>query len=358
MTELGAYAITFLLALSLALVVTPLMIYLGRRFQIVTKITPRRINEGDARSLSKMGGGTLFISFVVTVLLAQHLAIPRFDPNEPTRLTGLIIGCVIIYLVGLLDDKFELSSGPLLLAQVVVAGVAIHFDIFIEGFNNPLSGQPTDPWPFAITVLLTLFWIIGMINTVNFLDGLDGLAHGVVLIAAIVLFINSAFVLDPPQKSVSLLPLALMGSTLGFLFYNFYPSRIFAGGGAYLLGYIIACLSIIGGAKMATVLMVMALPIADTAWQIITRLRGGRSPFKGDRGHIHHRLLDMGFSQRQIVLGYYTFCSFFGTLTLILESRSFKLISMLAMIGIIVIGFVVVWNLYNQRMQQDHSKAQ
>ena len=164
-----------------------------------------------------------------------------------------------------------------------------------------------------------------------------------VFIAAAVLFINSAFVLDPPQTSVSLLPLALMGSTLGFLLFNFYPARIFAGGGAYLLGYIIGCLSIIGGAKMATVLMVMALPIMDSAWQIINRLIAGHSPFKGDRGHIHHRLMDLGFSQRQIVLGYYAFCAFFGTLTLILESRSFKLISLLIMLLIIAAGFVVVW---------------
>jgi UDP-GlcNAc:undecaprenyl-phosphate GlcNAc-1-phosphate transferase len=158
-----------------------------------------------------------------------------------------------------------------------------------------------------------------------------------------VLFINSAFVLVPAQKSVSLLPLALMGSTLGFLLFNFYPARIFAGGGAYLLGFIIACLSIIGGAKMATVLMVMALPIMDTAWQIINRLLMRRSPLHGDRGHIHHRLLDMGFSQRQIVLGYYLFCAFSGTLTLILESRSFKLVSMLIMLAIIAAGFGVVW---------------
>ena len=247
----------------------------------------------------------------------------------------------------------------LLVGQVAAALVAIHFEIFIEGFNNPISGGQTTPWPFVITVGLTLFWIIGMINTVNFLDGLDGLSYGVVFIAATVLFINSAFVLVPPQKSVSLLPLALMGSTLGFLLFNFYPARIFAGGGAYLLGYIIACLSIIGGAKMATVLMVMALPIMDTAWQIVNRLLMRRSPLKGDRGHIHHRLLDMGYSQRQIVLGYYLFCAFFGTLTLVLESRSFKLVSMLIMLAIIAAGFGIVW--WHTERRQDiaaHEQSQ
>lgn len=343
MAEWSAYAITFLLALGSAVAITPVMIHLGRRLGIVSRVTPRRINEGDARSLSKLGGGTLFISFTLTVLLAQLLDVPRFDPNEPTRLIGLILGSCVIFVVGFLDDRSELSALPLLAAQFAAAAIAVHFDIFIEGFNNPISGTMTPEWPFAVTVILTLFWIMGMMNTVNFLDGLDGLSSGVVLIAALVLFINSAFVLDPPQKSVSLLPLALVGSTLGFLLFNFYPSRIFAGGGAYLLGYIIGCLSIIGGAKMATVLMVMALPIMDTAWQIINRLMAGHSPFKGDRGHIHHRLMDLGFSQRQIVLGYYAFCAFFGTLTLVLESRSFKLISLLIMLLIIAAGFVVVW---------------
>jgi UDP-GlcNAc:undecaprenyl-phosphate/decaprenyl-phosphate GlcNAc-1-phosphate transferase len=343
MTEWSAFAITFFLALGTAILVTPVMIVLGKRFGIVSRVTARRVNEGDTRSLSKLGGGTLFVSFVLTVLLAQLLNIPRFDPNEPNRLVGLLLGSCLIFIVGFLDDRKELSALPLLGAQFVAAAIAIHFEIFIEGFNNPFSGVMTAEWPFAFTVILTLFWIMGMMNTVNFLDGLDGLASGVVFIAAVVLFVNSAFVLDPPQMSVSLLPLALMGSALGFLLFNFYPARIFAGGGAYLLGYIIGCLSIIGGAKMATVLMVMALPIMDSAWQIINRLLAGHSPFKGDRGHIHHRLMDLGFSQRQIVLGYYAFCAFFGTLTLVLESRSFKLISLLVMLLIIAAGFVVVW---------------
>ncbi len=343
LTELSALTITFLLAMGLAVSVTPVMMLVGRRLGIVTRVTERRTNEGDTRALSRLGGGTLFFSFTLTVLLAQLLDIPRFDPNEVTRLTGLLLGCAVIGVFGALDDWVELPPVVLLVGQVTAALIAIHFEIFIEGFNNPLSGGQTAPWPFALTVGLTLCWIVGMINTVNFLDGLDGLSHGVVFIAAVVLFINSAFVLVPAQKSVSLLPLALMGSTLGFLLFNFYPARIFAGGGAYLLGFIIACLSIIGGAKMATVLMVMALPIMDAAWQIINRLMMGRSPLQGDRGHIHHRLLDLGFSQRQIVLGYYLFCAFFGTLTLVLESRSFKLISMLIMLSIIAAGFGVVW---------------
>jgi UDP-GlcNAc:undecaprenyl-phosphate/decaprenyl-phosphate GlcNAc-1-phosphate transferase len=352
LTEQIALVMTFLLALGIAIVTTPAMIWLGRKWGIVTKVTPRRINEGDRRQLSKLGGGTLFISFTVTVLLAQLLDVPRFDPNEPNRLIGLLLGAVVIFVMGIIDDLRELKALPLLVGQVVAALIAIHFDIFIERFNNPLTGGPTDPWPMAFTLALSLFWIVGMINTVNWLDGLDGLSFGVVFIAATVLFINSAVILSPPQKSVSLLPLALMGATLGFLLFNFYPSRIFAGGGAYLLGYLIACLSIIGGAKMATVLMVMALPIMDTAWQIFNRIRRGRSPLKGDRGHLHHRLLDLGFSQRQIVLSYYAFCAFFGTLTLVVESRVFKLVSLVLLLALVSLALLIVW----QRMQRQRSE--
>jgi UDP-GlcNAc:undecaprenyl-phosphate GlcNAc-1-phosphate transferase len=179
-----------------------------------------------------------------------------------------------------------------------------------------------------------------MMNTVNWLDGLDGLAAGVALIAGTLLFINSAFEVHPPQTSVSLLPLALMGTSLGFLLYNFYPARIFMGGGASLLGFILGALSIIGGAKMAVILLVMGLPLLDAVWQVVNRVRRGKSPFSGDRGHVHFRLLDIGFSQRQIVLIYYGFCAFFGALTLIFESQLYKFIAFGVMALLVIAGFV------------------
>jgi UDP-GlcNAc:undecaprenyl-phosphate GlcNAc-1-phosphate transferase len=186
-----------------------------------------------------------------------------------------------------------------------------------------------------------VIWLVGMTNTVNWLDGLDGLAAGVTAIAAVVLFINAAYRLNPPQESVALLPLALLGATLGFLPYNFFPARLFIGGSAHWLGFTLGALSIIGGAKMAAVLLVMGGPILDVAWQIISRIRRGRNPTVGDRGHLHFRLQDMGISQRKIVLAYYGFCAFFGVLTLAISSRMFKLIAMGVMVAIVV--GVLVW---------------
>lgn len=349
MTVTSAYLLVFALAFSLALVCVPFASRLARRLGVVAKAGGRRMSEGDLRGVPKLGGIVIYISFIVAVLAAQALPVPRQDPYEIIRLTGLILGTTIMFIVSTLDDLLDLKPFWQFLGQFVAAGVAIAFQIFIEFFNNPLTGQQTDPWPFAVTVVLTLLWIVGMTNTVNFLDGLDGLASGVALIAGTMLFINSAFQVTPPQTSVSLLPLALMGTSLAFLLSNFYPARIFLGGGAYLLGYILAALSIIGGAKMATILLVMGLPVLDAVWQAVNRVAHGKSPFFGDRGHIHFRLADMGFTQRQIVTIYYFFCAFFGILTLVIESQLYKFIAFGVMVLLVVIAFVVLLRIERRR---------
>lgn len=349
-----AFVIVFALALSISLAVTPLALYLGQRFQIVSIPGGRRQNEGDMRRVSKLGGLALFSSFTIAVIVAQFLPVPRFDPYEIIRLIGLLLGGLVIFVVGLLDDIFDFKPLPQFLGQFLAAALAITFQIFIEYFNNPLTGQETEPWPFLVTVTLSLFWLVGMMNTVNFLDGLDGLAIGVAFIAGAMLFINSAFRVQPPQTSVSLLPLALMGASLGFLLYNFYPAQIFMGGGAVYLGYLLGTLSIIGGAKMATILLVMGLPLLDVVWQAVNRMVRGRSPFEGDRGHVHFRLLDMGFSQRQIVFIYYFFCTFFGLLTLVADSQIFKFVALGVMIALVLIGFLL---LARSRRQIDSSAS-
>ncbi len=342
MAAASAFIIVFGLALGLSIALTPLAILLGRRYGIVAVAGGRRQAEGDKRGVSKLGGLVLFTSFAVAALAAQLLPVPRMDPYEVIRLSGLLIGAVIVFVVGLLDDILQFGALPQFLGQFAATAVAIIFQIFIEYVNNPLSGQQTEPWPYIVTVALTFFWMVGMMNTVNWLDGLDGLAAGVAFIAGTMLFINSAFRVEPQQTSVSLLHLALMGSSLGFLLYNFYPARIFMGGGAMLLGYLLGALSIIGGAKMATILLVMGLPLMDVAWQVLNRVRQGRSPFEGDRGHVHFRLIDLGFTQRQIVLVYYLFCAFFGILTLVIESQFYKFIALAVMLALVVVGFMIV----------------
>jgi UDP-GlcNAc:undecaprenyl-phosphate GlcNAc-1-phosphate transferase len=350
-TEL-LYILIFALAASVTLALTPAAMWLGHRFGVTTRPGGRRMLEGDQKRVSKLGGLALFGGFTVAVLAAQVLPVPRLDPNESTRLFGLLLGGTIIFAFGVLDDIYEFGPWPQFLGQTLAAGVAILCLIFIEYVNNPFTGQQTDTFPYLVTVSITFFWLVFMMNSMNFLDGLDGLAGGVTLIAGAMLFINSAYRVTPPQESVSFLPVALMGTCAAWLFFNFYPARIFMGGGAQYLGFTLGALSIIGGAKMGTILLVLGLPLIDVVWQALDRLRHGRNPFRGDRGHLHFRLLDMGFTQRQIVLGYYAFCLCFGALTLVTSSQLFKFIALTVLGLIVVVTFAVL-----TRARQSSSKA-
>jgi UDP-GlcNAc:undecaprenyl-phosphate/decaprenyl-phosphate GlcNAc-1-phosphate transferase len=333
------FLITFIAGLGATLALTPLAIWLGRRYRIEAVPGGRRKHTGR---ISKLGAVPVFVGFVFAVVVAQTLPVARFDPKEVIRLIGLLGGGAVIFVVGLLDDMFELSPLQQGIGQILAAGVAVFFQIFIETVNNPLTGVRTEPWPYFITITLSMAWLGITMNTVNFLDGLDGLAAGVAFIASVMLFIHGAYVLQPAQISVSLLPLALCGVTLGYLFFNFYPARIFLGGGAPLLGFFLGALSIIGGAKMATILMVLGLPLMDFAWQVLRRIRQGRNPMTGDRGHLHFRLYDTGYDQRLIVSAYYLFCAFFGVLTLTIASAAFKFAAMGVMVTLLIGGFAIV----------------
>lgn len=355
-STLFAFIIVFALALGVSIALIPFASYIGKRYGITTKPDARRQSEADHRRVSRLGGVAIYGGFTVAAIAAQFLPIPRQDPYEIIRLVGLLLGGTGIFIFGVLDDIFDFKSLPQFMGQFFVAAIAVIFQIFIQYVSNPFTGQQTDVFPHIVTVTLTFFWIVGMINTMNWLDGLDGLASGVSVIAGLMLFINSAFRVEPAQTSVSLLHLALVGSSLGFLLYNFYPARIIMGGGAAYLGFQLAALSIIGGAKIATILLVMGLPLVDAVWQVFNRARQGKNPFSGDRGHLHFRLLSIGFTQKQIVLGYYYFCAFFGVLALIIESELYKLIAMGVMMVLVIIGLLIVTRIDERKIALENQK--
>ena len=333
------YLLTFSLAFVLALLLTPLARRLGLRLRIADAPGGRRRHAG---TVSRLGGLPLFVSFTAAVLAAQTMSVPSYDPQEPIRLAGLLVGGALVFAYGLIDDRFDLKPAWQFVAQFAVSFVAIATLIIIERFNNPFAGQPAErlitlePWAY---IPLTVFWMMGMMNTVNWLDGLDGLAAGVAAIFSAILFvamIRTTPDQPQPQLSIALLPTALLGATLGFLPFNFHPARIFLGSGALFLGYVLGSLSIIGGAKVATVLLILAVPILDVAWLILSRVRQGRSPMQGGRDHLHFRLLDLGLSSGTIVGLYCGVSALFGALALVIEGQAAKIIALLA-VGIVVL---------------------
>lgn len=346
------FLLTLLFAFTLAFALTPLAGWLGKRWNLIDQPGGRRRHRGI---VPRTGGIALFGAFFVTVLLITLLpeVLPtrlttwfpvRNDPNELTRLAALLIGSVYCVVFGLLDDKFNFRSGPQYLIQFGAALIGFAGLIFIKHVNNPFGGGflfGPDGFPWWIVFPLTVFWFMGMMNTINFLDGASGLVTGVTAVLSAVLAAHMIFKAAPPQWSVALLPLALMGAALGFLPRNF-AGRIFMGSsGSYFLGFAIAALGIIGGARLATVMMVVGLPALEVAWLMFTRWRHGQSPGQGGRDHLHFRLQDMGIPERPLVVGYWLFCAAFGALTLLIDSRIEKLVALIVL-TLIALG-VFLW---------------
>ena len=327
MPFLLVFATSFILALGL----TPVSARIGRRVGMVDKPGGRRAHAG---TVPRTGGIALFGGFIAGAALIFTFWRP-INPDDVRRLTAVIVGTIFVFLFGLWDDRRELAAWPQLVAQSLAALIAVAGTVFIERFTNPFTNQLVvipDIVPFfgwGVVIAITVFWVMGMMNTVNWLDGLDGLATGVGLIAAAMFAVHSYRL---GQLEIALFPTALAGACLGFLPFNFYPARVFLGtAGAMVLGYALATLSILAPARIATALLVLVVPIVDTAWLIASRWRRGTSPTQAGRDHLHYRLLDLGLSPRQIVLLYYVLCLFFGGMALLAPSRLFKLVALLVL---------------------------
>lgn len=344
------YLVIFGASLLTAVIVIPIAIKLSHRLGIVARPGGRRKHAGI---VPKLGG----VPLIFALMVAWSVIFFQFSPlrSEQKLLTGIILGSIIMVIGGLIDDKFDLPPRAQTIIHLIGALVAIRFDVFIEVFTSPatllpfwqivpmrwlVSIQGTQVWMIRpLAIIFTLFWVVGMINAVNWLDGLDGLAAGVGAIAALVFAWHSY---TWQNFTIAAFPLALAGALLGFLFFNFAPARIYLGSaGAYLLGYQLATLSIVSPAKVMTALLVLALPILDVAWRIIDRVRQGRNPFEGDRGHLHFILVDKGLPVQQIVLGYYVITIIFGVVVLWLPSPGLKIVTMIGL-TLAIIFFLIV----------------
>ena len=315
----------FLVSALLSLVGTPLVVRVAVRLGFVDQPNHRRVN---ARPVPRGGGIAVALAFLLVatvIVVANEQADLVPDPNRPetTTFLAVMLGGAIAMLLGLLDDALQLRARWQLLTQLAVAAVPVASGVMPAFLNNPV-GPGTIPLGTAAAAGFTVVWILGMINSINFIDGLDGLSSGIALIASVTLGIISftTAVGVTGQPMVGILCFVLAGALLGFLRWNFHPAKIFIGTtGVMFVGYMLAILAILGAAKVAVALLVLGVPIIDTFWIIVRRLVTGHSPFTPDRGHIHHRLLDLGLSHAQTVIVIYGICLVLAALSILLSGN-------------------------------------
>jgi UDP-GlcNAc:undecaprenyl-phosphate/decaprenyl-phosphate GlcNAc-1-phosphate transferase len=329
------YAAAFVIAGGVSALATPLVVRLALRLGIVD-------NEGDDRRMHalpkpRVGGIAVFFGFafaLFTVLGVAQVspfgllrAADQFDAIH--KLVGLLFGGLLILGVGIWDDVMHMRPRNKLVAQVVVALISMLYGFVIPGITVPFDHNPGTNWvdfPLWLGVPLTLLWYVGMMNAINFLDGLDGLLAGVAAISSLFLFVIAVLHANPV---VALIVASLTGAALGFLPYNFNPARIILGdAGSLFIGYVFATVSIIGASKTAIAisvvvpLLVLALPVLDTAAAIVRRARSGKRISEGDREHFHHQLIfRFGLNVRQAVLLLYAVCFVLGAVALAFSSE-------------------------------------
>ena len=307
--------LAFMIALGMALIITPGVIAFARRTGALDKPDARKVH---ARPIPRIGGIGIYAAFMVSILV--QLLFVDLTPEYMMSLIGLMVGGTIVVAIGIIDDYCDLPAKVKLLGQIIAAAVlVVAFDVRIDFVTDPLGDFIYLEW-FAIPA--TIFWVVGLTNTVNLIDGLDGLAAGVSSIAAITIFLVA---MEEGIPFVAMLTAALAGAAVGFLYYNFNPARIFMGDtGSMFLGFMLAGISVVGAVKSAATIalivpiLALGLPILDTTFAIVRRARNHRPIFKPDKGHLHHRLLAHGFTQKQAVLLMYVVSGLFGLCALAL----------------------------------------
>jgi len=294
--------------------------------------------------IARIGGLAIFFGFMSGVLLFSDI---------DRELRGILFGSVIIVVMAMIDDLINLKAWIKLIVQIVAALVAIWHGVVIEVISNP-NIFSSNPWLVlgAFSIPVTVIWIVAITNSVNYIDGLDGLAVGVSSISSITMLVIAILVSEP---NVAVVMAALAGGCIGFMPYNLNPAKIFMGDtGALFIGYILATISIQGLFKFYAIMsfavpfLILALPIFDFVFAFFRRLLAGKNPMAADRGHVHHRLIDMGLNQKQAVAIMYVLSGILG-LTAVVLTASGELRAMLLIIGIIIVGGLSVKTYFSYR---------
>ena len=315
LSVVGTALAALLLAAIVALIATPVVKSLA--FKIGAVDVPKDNRRMHKHPIPRMGGLAIFFGFMLSVLIFLPL-------NEQLR--GMLLGSVIIVILGIFDDIYALPAKPKFLVQILAALVAVMAGNKVEFLSNPNIFSSNPYWELGIlSIPFSVLWIVAITNAVNLIDGLDGLACGVSTISSMTLLVI-ALVVSEPQ--IAILMGALAGACIGFLPYNLNPAKIFMGDtGSTFLGYILAVVSINGLFKFAAIIsfavpfLLLGLPIFDTCFAILRRISKGQSPMTADRGHIHHRLIDMGLTQKQAVAVLYVVSAILGLSAVVLTTN-------------------------------------
>jgi len=317
------YFLAFLFALLGTAVFTPVSMLLAKKFDVLDYPRARKVHR---QPLPRWGGIGLYAGFFSAMALLYLLA-PSFKTllgygsgELLKQFTGIIFGGSLVFILGLVDDKKSVLAPVKFCVQIIAAYIAMDYGVRISGLSLPLfNGFVT--FPIIVGQIVTVFWIIGFMNTINLADGLDGLAGGIVAIAGGTFFVVALLqsdikliLLSRQLMFAAVLSAALAGACIGFLIYNFNPAKVFMGdSGALFLGFLLASISTIGTLKTTAVMalfipiVVVALPILDVALSIFRRMRQGMGLMQPDKDHIHHRLLRFGWTHREVVLLMYIF---------------------------------------------------
>ncbi len=350
------YALTIVAAAAAAIPLVLAAEFAGRAIGMVDR---PRVSEQQIQPLPRSGGygvflavwGALALSFLLSPANLERLS------ADNQRLFGLFLGSLLLLLLAFLDDRYRLGPTPQLIGQIIVVSIPILFGLHIDQLATPFGILPIPP---ALSIPMTIFWMVAMINAINLLDTLDGLAGGTGAIAAGVLFLRSAWF---SQASIAIVPAALAGGCLGFLTRNWHPARVILGSsGSYFLGYMLGGITVIGGAKIGTALLVLAVPILDVAWVMSRRLLQGRSPLRGgDSEHLPHRLRQLGLPPPAVALSMCSASALVGVAVLLTHAplpTVGKLYLALATLVLVGGGIVAVAKISSVRAHPDkRSKA-
>jgi len=322
-----------LIAALVSLIVTPLTIKLAWKFGLVDDPKKRKHPAKLHKKITPRAG---VIPIWVSLVIASLVFLP------PDRyLLGILGGATIFLILGILDDKYDINPYIRLVGCILAAGITVFSGVKIFFITNPLGGDIIH-FSQPLAIIFAVLWISFLSNITNWSSGFDGQLPGIVVIAALTIaFLSFRFSADITQWPVTILAAITAGAFLGFLPYNFFPQKIMPGyGGGSLAGYFLAVLAILSGAKVATAILVLGVPMVDAVYSILRRLLQGKSPFWGDRGHLHHKLMDLGWGKRRIALFYWLVSVGLGLVALQLNTQ-LKLYTIVLLV--LVIGGVLLW---------------